>query len=120
MGCRTAYWLRSFPESCCYSLEADLTQTGDPDFAPFADVRLGSPFDPQTSNTGMPEAFSTYINKGINEETSHQKTHGWWYRWVNHVDRRLNPMRMVYEARAWDSQLRDWQQANCARPGQTA
>ena len=93
--------------------EADLTQTGDADFAGFTDLRPGMTFDAVNSNLGLPEAFAFFINQGINETMAHQRTYGWWWRAFDRVDMRLFPSRMVYQARAWDSQLRDWQEANC-------
>jgi hypothetical protein len=61
----------------------------------------------------MPEVFAQFINKGINEQMSHQKAHGWWRRWVDRADKRLFAHRMVYQARMWDAELRNWQMANC-------
>ncbi|MDB5336752.1 MAG: hypothetical protein JWN70_2371 [Planctomycetaceae bacterium] len=92
--------------------EADLTRSGDPDFARYTDLRPGVVFNPSASNTGMPEAFAPFINQGINETIGHQRSYGWWQRWINRADQRLFPARMVYQARTWDAQHRDWQHAN--------
>ena len=95
--------------------EADLSLTGDPDFEGYIGLHPGVSFDPAISNVGMPEAFAPFINEGINETIGHQKTYGWWRRWLNGADERLFPHRMVYQARRSDIQLRNWQRANCQR-----
>jgi hypothetical protein len=44
---------------------------------------------------------------------AHQKTLGWWRKFMIGRDMKANPHKMVYQATRWDSELTAWQQANC-------
>ena len=92
--------------------EADLTQTIDPDFAGYVNLRpgLSSTRLCQTRGCRNPSRLSSI--RGSTRRWPIRRRTGWWRRWVNRADRRLFPQ-MVYQAGTWDAQLRDWQHANC-------
>ncbi len=93
-----------------YSL-GDLTQTGDPDFAGFTDLRPGATFTPATSNIEMPEIFAQYINQGILETKRHLSGWGLW----NRFNRRAMSGSNIHQCLAADEQLRGWQRVNCVQ-----
>jgi hypothetical protein len=87
----------------------DLTQTGDADFAAYAELRPGFAFNPQTANVNMPDVFARYTNHAIVEMQQHFLGWGLWKK----VNRWAVPTGMIQAVTTSDSQLRDWQEQNC-------
>jgi hypothetical protein len=93
--------------------EADLAASGMAGFGALVGLQLNAAFDPITSNLEIPELNANILNHDVQLTMQHQTATGQWFRFVDLVDQRLNPNRMVYQARAFDRALTVWQEANC-------
>jgi hypothetical protein len=91
----------------------DLVATGDPRVANLLTLTPGGHFNPQTANGDLISLLTSYINDGVGETMAHQKTLGWWKKYLIGRDMRQHPNKMCYQAANWDRQLTEWQQANC-------
>jgi hypothetical protein len=93
--------------------ESDLTTTGVDGYADFTQLRMGTVLDPQTANVRLPELYADVLHSGMEQTRVHQSTTGRWRAFIDTVDRRMEPGKMVYQALDSDTALRTWQQTNC-------
>jgi hypothetical protein len=95
--------------------ESDLT--GVPGYEGLIDLRLHSVFDAQASNTQLLTLYAALLNEGVQFTKNDQTARNLWRAFIDAIDRRLHPNRMVYRSRAHDQALRDWQRIHCPPQG---
>lgn len=94
--------------------EVDLTTTGVPGYADLIDLRVHTVFVADTSNTRILDLYTGLLNEGVQLTMNDQTARNLWRAFLDAVDQRRNPHRMVYRTRVADQALLDWQRANCA------
>lgn len=101
------------PKTCFVFSLTDLAATPDPRTADLVDLRPGTPFDPGTANGTLLGLLASYVNEGVGETLAHQKSLGWWRKYLIGRDMAAHPGKMAYQAAGWDRTLDEWQRENC-------
>jgi hypothetical protein len=91
--------------------ESDLT--GVPGYEQMIDLRLHSVFDTQNSNAQLLDLYAPLLNEGVQFTKNDQTARNFWRAFIDAIDRRLHPNRMVYRSQLHDQTLRDWQHIHC-------